>query len=37
MSLASDNVFGNDGGIYQLATMAGAPGSGYVANLTIGI
>ncbi|HET7278600.1 MAG TPA: 3,4-dioxygenase subunit beta [Dermatophilaceae bacterium] len=37
MSLASDNVFGNDGGIYQLATMTGAPGSGYVANLTIGV
>ena len=37
MSLATDNVFGNDGGIYQLATMTGEPGSGYVANLTIGV
>ena len=36
-SLTSDNVFGNDGGIYQLATVTGDTSSGYVANLTIGV
>jgi len=37
VSLRSDNVFGDDGGIHQLATMAGSVGSGYTASLTIGV
>lgn len=36
-SLTSDNVFGDDGGIHQLATVTGDATSGYVANLTIGV
>jgi protocatechuate 3,4-dioxygenase beta subunit len=36
-SLASDNVFGEDGGMYQLATMSGSVTAGYVASLTIGV
>ena len=32
-----DMVFGDDGGIHQLATVTGDAGSGYVANLTIGV
>ena len=32
-----DNVFGDDGGIHQLATVTGDASSGYVANLTIGV
>jgi protocatechuate 3,4-dioxygenase beta subunit len=36
-SLTSDNVFGDDGGIHQLATVTGDSSSGYVANLTIGV
>lgn len=36
-SLTSDNVFGNDGGIYQLATVTGNTTDGYVANLTVGV
>ena len=36
-SLTSDNVFGNDGGVYQLATVTGNATYGYVANLTIGV
>lgn len=30
-------VFGNDGGIQQLATVTGDATSGYVVNLTIGV
>jgi hypothetical protein len=37
VSLAGDNVFGDDGGIHQLATMSGDPTGGYTAALTIGI
>jgi protocatechuate 3,4-dioxygenase beta subunit len=37
VSLAGDNVFGDDGGIHQLATMSGDPAGGYTAALTIGI
>jgi protocatechuate 3,4-dioxygenase beta subunit len=37
VSLTSDNVFGNDGGIHQLATVTGNAKQGFVANLTIGI
>ena len=36
-SLTRDMVFGDDGGIHQLATVTGDAGSGYVANLTIGV
>ena len=36
-SLASDNVFGDDGGIHQLASMAGDVSSGYTAALTVGV
>jgi protocatechuate 3,4-dioxygenase beta subunit len=34
-TLKSDNVFGNDGGIYQLATMAGSASGGYTAGLNV--
>ncbi len=37
VSLARDNVFGNDGGIHQIATMTGDTASGYTASLTIGV
>ena len=36
-SLTRDMVFGDDGGIHQLATVTGDTASGYVANLTIAI
>jgi protocatechuate 3,4-dioxygenase beta subunit len=36
VSLAGDNVFGDDGGIHQIATMSGDASSGYTAALTIG-
>ena len=34
-TLKSDNVFGNDGGIYQLATMTGSVAAGYAAGLNV--
>lgn len=34
-TLKSDNVFGDDGGIYQLATMTGSPSEGYTAGLNV--
>lgn len=37
VSLQGDNVFGDDGGLHQIATMSGSVGSGYTASLTIGI
>lgn len=37
VSLARDNVFSDDGGIHQIATMAGLVAAGYTASLTIGI
>jgi protocatechuate 3,4-dioxygenase beta subunit len=37
VSLQSDNVFGDDGGIHQIATMSGNASSGYTASLTIGV
>jgi protocatechuate 3,4-dioxygenase beta subunit len=37
VSLQSDNVFGDDGGIHQIATMSGSVSNGYTAALTIGI
>ena len=36
-SLTRDMVFGDDGGIHQLATVTGDAAGGYVANLTIGV
>lgn len=35
VSLASDLVFGDDGGIHQLASVSGSASEGYVAALTI--
>jgi len=37
VSLQSDNVFGDDGGIHQIATMSGSVARGYAAALTIGV
>jgi hypothetical protein len=37
VSLAGDNVFGDDGGIHQIATMSGDASGGYTAALTIGV
>jgi hypothetical protein len=37
VSPAGDMVFGDDGGIHQLATMSGDADSGHVAALTIGV
>jgi len=37
VSLASDNVFRDAGGIHQIATMSGSVASGYTAALTIGV
>ncbi|WP_332761290.1 intradiol ring-cleavage dioxygenase [Pseudarthrobacter sp.] len=36
-TLQSDNVFGDDGGIYQLATMTGSASAGYTAGLNVTI
>lgn len=36
-TLQSDNVFGDDGGIYQLATMTGSAAEGYAAGLNVTI
>ena len=36
-SLTGDNVFGDDDGSHQPATVTGDATSGYVANLTIGV
>jgi hypothetical protein len=30
-------VFGDDGGIHQLATMSGDASAGYTATLTLGV
>lgn len=37
VSLARDNVFGDDGGIHQVVTMSGSATEGYTAALTIGV
>ncbi|TQM58336.1 intradiol ring-cleavage dioxygenase [Humibacillus xanthopallidus] len=37
VSLERDNVFGDDAGIHQLATMSGSASTGYTAALTIGV
>jgi protocatechuate 3,4-dioxygenase beta subunit len=36
-SLTRDNVFGDDGGVSQLATMTGDVAGGYTAALTVGL
>ncbi|WP_455836079.1 intradiol ring-cleavage dioxygenase [Pseudarthrobacter siccitolerans] len=36
-TLQSDNVFGDDGGIYQLAAMSGSAAAGYTAGLNVTI
>lgn len=35
VSLSSDGVFGDDGGIHQIATMSGGVDAGYAAALTV--
>lgn len=37
ISLASDNVFGNDSAAQQMATVTGDVSSGYAATLTVGV
>ncbi|MCS0498465.1 intradiol ring-cleavage dioxygenase [Protaetiibacter mangrovi] len=37
VSLATDNVFGDDGGALQLATLTGDPAAGYTATLPVRI
>jgi protocatechuate 3,4-dioxygenase beta subunit len=37
VSLGSDNVFGDDGGIHQIASMSGSVAAGYTAALTVGV
>jgi protocatechuate 3,4-dioxygenase beta subunit len=37
ISLSTDNVFGNDRAIHQLATVTGSVREGFVANLTVGV
>lgn len=37
ISLSTDNVFGNDKAIHQLATVTGSVKEGFVANLTVGV
>jgi hypothetical protein len=35
VSLTQDNVFGDDGGVHQLATVTGSTTDGYTATLTV--
>ncbi len=37
VTLATDNVFGNDAGVHQIPTMSGDVASGYTAAITFGI
>ena len=37
VTLQRDNVFGNDAGIHQIATMSGDTSSGYTSALTVGV
>ncbi|MGH3691023.1 MAG: intradiol ring-cleavage dioxygenase [Microbacterium sp.] len=37
ITLASDNVFGDDSGALQLATVSGGVSAGYVATLVVGV
>jgi hypothetical protein len=34
ITLAADNVFGNDSGVHQIAAVTGSVDAGYVATLT---
>ena len=36
-SLENDNVFGDDGGVHQLASVTGDVGKGYLATLDVGV
>jgi len=37
VSLANDNVFGDDGGVKQLGTVTGDVSSGYAVSLSVGV
>lgn len=37
LSLASDNVFSDDGGAKQLAAVTGSAGAGYTVTLKVGV
>lgn len=37
LSLTSDNVFGDDGGVHQLADVSGDVKGGYAVSLTVGV
>lgn len=37
MSLATDNVFRDDGAVYQMATVSGSNADGYVGFLEVGV
>ncbi|MDP9221174.1 MAG: 3,4-dioxygenase subunit beta [Actinomycetota bacterium] len=37
LSLASDNVFGDDGGASELGAVSGSVGSGYTVSLAVGV
>ena len=37
ISLASDNVFGDDGGVHQIAAVTGSAAAGYAATLTAAV
>lgn len=37
ISLASDNVFGNDSAAHQIATVTGSVDAGFIARLTVGL
>ncbi len=37
LSLESDNVFSDDGGVHQLATITGSNDAGYTATLSVGV
>ncbi|WP_257385548.1 hypothetical protein [Tahibacter caeni] len=37
VTLNGDNVFGNDGGVYQLAAVSGSNADGYASSLEVGV
>ncbi|XSG76845.1 intradiol ring-cleavage dioxygenase [Herpetosiphon llansteffanensis] len=37
LSIENDNVFGNDDGVLQIATVTGDPSTGYTAKLSVGV
>ncbi|ADP83735.1 intradiol ring-cleavage dioxygenase [Pseudofrankia inefficax] len=37
VSLTSDNVFGDDGGVHELGTVTGSTTSGYTVSLAVGV